>query len=225
MRVALFGQYPGSSPKSPARELVIDAPSSGVVRPFCAAPRQLRFTEKTYASVGSRADDVTDSPHKKQRKLRLDYDSRWCHARDLMLKQYQRMNDGLPLTLTLLVRDDSPEFSLHPIRGEDSSRRATTSPLSEPDDADDLWEPPVSPYEIPGELVLARERRSSTQYWPAKLMRYIPPRARGQKARYEVLFFDGTVKKLLDDSDMFFNEVHPNFKSCLVRGMHCIRTW
>lgn len=135
-----------------------------------------------------------------------------------MLRKYQDMNDGLPLTLTLRVRNDTPDATPQtqssPPRGARQPSISLLSDLSEPDM---LWEPSESPYDIPGELVLARERRTFTQYWPAKLMAYIPARNVGEKAQYQVLFYDGKVKKLPDDSDMFYNEVHPNFKSCLVR--------
>ena len=220
MRVELFGQYPGWSSKGVVREIAIASPSFDVIRPFCAAPTQLRFTDRTYAPPAQLGGDADASPRKRQRTSRADLDNRWSHARELMLRHYQRMNEGFPLTLSQWVRDDSPEATLLPSKLRPTSRQASISLLSELDDTDEFWEAPESPYEIPGELVLAREKRSYTQYWPAKLMRYIPPTARGDKAQYEVLFFDGKVKKLLDDSDMFYNEAHPNFKSCVVCGMH-----
>lgn len=122
------------------------------------------------------------------------------------------MNDGFPLRMTLFLSDNPGRRKMY---------EAPVMPMNEASDMNESWEPEPSPYEIPGELVLAKEKRSYTQCWPAKLMRYIPPRARGEKAQYEVLFYDGKVKTLPDDSDMFFNEVHPNFKSCRVRRMQC----
>ena len=139
-----------------------------------------------------------------------------------MLKKYQDMNDGLPLTLSLHVRSDSPD--VNEIPRLDSARQSSIALSSAHSTAEDsFWEPDESPYEIPGELVLAREKRTFTQYWPAKLMEYIPARRRGEKALYQVLFYDGKVKKLPEDSDMFYNTSHPKFKSCVVRRMQiCI---
>lgn len=194
MRVALFGRYPGSSPKAPVTELVVAVPSPEVIRPFCAAPRQLRFTDATYVSGSQLADDVKGSPRKRQKTMRESHtnlDTRWRNARDLMLRHYQRQNDGFPLSISLFVKDDSPEASSGLSRVAKPVPRASPTPSVEPSGPDDLWEPTMSPYEVPGELVLAREKRTFTQWWPAKLMRRVPPRRRGEKALYEVLFFDG----------------------------------
>lgn len=238
MRVALFGRYPSSSPKTPAKELAIATPSLDVIRPFCAAPKQLRFTEATYTHAAQLTDDVNASPRKKQktsRESRDDLDRRWSNARDLMLKYYQRQNDGFPLSIALFVKDDdeSADPSSGTARAVKPAQQASPTPSAELTEASNFWEPPESPYEVPGELVLAREKRAYTQWWPAKLMRYLPPQHRGEKALYEVLFYDGKVKKLPDDSDMFYNEVHPNFKSCSVRRympsvsmwMECANEW
>lgn len=127
------------------------------------------------------------------------------------------MNDGIPLHVSHFIRDDTPSVVGQPdFEQRNETREPSATPSSGSADIE-TWAP-ESPYDIPGELVLAKEKRSNTQYWPAKLMRYFPPSKRGAKARYEVLFYDGKVMRLPDDSDMFFNEVHPNFKNCRVRA-------
>lgn len=178
--MVLFGKYPGYSPKAPERQLTIDPPIPETIRPFCAAPRQLRFTEQTYHSADIPFDDVQSSPRKKQRTTRADLDSRWTEAKDLMLLEYQKRNDDMPLTLGSRVRRGSSGDS--PFLKNRNGLRAANVEKSESSDADDLWEPEESPYDVPGELVLARDGRKSSDYWPAKLMRYEPPKARGQKA-------------------------------------------
>ncbi|KAI0693328.1 hypothetical protein BC835DRAFT_1082750 [Cytidiella melzeri] len=216
MRVVLFGDYPGSSAKARAKELVVQ-PSPLVILPFCSGPRKLRFKVDTYTSTSRATGGPSASPRKKQRTSRADLDRRWYDARDLMLKKYQDMNDGLPLTLSLRIRGDTPEvLPLSTTPRHLVVRQPSISPSGDYSDPEDLWEPEESPYEIPGELVLAKEKRTFTQYWPAKLMSYIPPRKRGENARYKVLFYDGKVKTLADNSDMFYNEVHPKFKACLL---------
>ena len=57
---------------------------------------------------------------------------------------------------------------------------------------EDLWVPPEPEYE-PGELVLSRDRPSRTvDYWPAKLIEYVPPTNRKQPPRYKVTWLDDT---------------------------------
>jgi hypothetical protein len=213
MRVILFGEHPGSSAKARAKELTITQ-SSSVILPFCSGPRQLRFNMTTYASS---VNSLSESPRKRQKTSQTDLDSRWCDARNLMLKKYQDMNDGLPLTLSLHVQDDTPEIvALSPSSPQHAAHQSSVAVSTEYDESNEPWESRESPYEIPGELVLAKEKRAFTQYWPAKLMAYIPPQYRGEKAQYQVLFYDGKVKTLPEDSDMFYNDTHPRFKTCLV---------
>ncbi|KAI0345095.1 hypothetical protein BDW22DRAFT_1353961 [Trametopsis cervina] len=211
-RVALYGEYPGSSAKAPVRELVVER-SSNLVRPFCARPHQLRFSQRTYSSASILEQVFNPTPRKKQKTTQADLDRRWNEAKNLMLKRFQDMNDGIPLHVSHFIRDDTPSVVGQPdFEQRNETREPSATPSSGSADIE-TWAP-ESPYDIPGELVLAKEKRSNTQYWPAKLMRYFPPSKRGAKARYEVLFYDGKVMRLPDDSDMFFNEVHPNFKNC-----------
>ncbi|KAI0093757.1 hypothetical protein BDY19DRAFT_989301 [Irpex rosettiformis] len=217
MRVTLFGEYPGFSPKSRQRELNVNS-SPSVILPFCSRPRQLRFSARTYYASSGLGESLHASPRKKQKTSQADLNSRWCDARNLMLKKYQDMNDGLPLTLSLHVRNEIPDVNSFPDTSQHhSARQSSIGLFSHQSNFEDIfWEPSESPYEIPGELVLAREKRTFTQYWPAKLMEYIPPQKRGEKAQYQVLFYDGKMKKLSEDSDMFYHVSHPNFKSCLL---------
>jgi hypothetical protein len=158
------------------------------------------------------------SPRKRQRADENDLMARWCKARDLMLKAHQDAHDGMPLLLSRYVSEGG------------SRRRRSMSNLSIDSSSDRQSEAQGMPlssyqapgqnvlYDIPGELVLAKERKKDTQYWPAKIMRYHPPSSASDKPLYEVLFFDGTVKKLRDDTDMFYTEAQEGFRTCKVRG-------
>lgn len=134
-----------------------------------------------------------------------------------MLKAHQDANDGMPLLLSRYIMDVSPPTLDNYKRGMSSTGLDLSD--DEPEDKAASWRPPPANfmYEIPGELVLTRERKRDTQYWPSKLMKYHPPTKPTEKPLYEILFFDGTVKKFPDDEDMFFTPSHEGFRTCKVR--------
>ena len=47
-------------------------------------------------------------------------------------------------------------------------------------------------------------------------MKFLPPTKPNEKPLYEVLFFDGTVKKMQDNIDMFYTPMHDGFMTCKV---------
>ena len=73
--------------------------------------------------------------------------------------------------------------------------------------------------EIPGELILARESKSKTQYWPAKILAYVKPTRPSQKPKYKVLFFDSIVKQI--EPELFYTTTDDEFATCNVR----FRSW
>jgi len=81
------------------------------------------------------------------------------------------------------------------------------------------WEAPLPPENltIPGEPVLCRNSRSeghTVSYWPAKIMKYIPPKRRNGQAKYEVHFFDRETAKV--SRDQFYTCFDEGFSSCTV---------
>ena len=68
--------------------------------------------------------------------------------------------------------------------------------------------------ELPGELVLAKEGKLRTQYWPAKLLEFVKPKRPHNKPKYKVLFFDGTIKHI--DTDWFYTTTDDEFTKCTV---------
>jgi len=119
--------------------------------------------------------------------------------------------------------DDEP-LDLDTIRAKASqTREYTASPVRasarEQTGEDDghLWEPPPPPENlmIPGEPVLCRSRRSDTiPYWPARIMKYIPPMHRNAQAKYEVHFFDRERAEVTRGH--FFTCFEEGFGSCTV---------
>lgn len=90
------------------------------------------------------------------------------------------------------------------------------------------WESPPPPENlmIPGEPVLCRNSRSdghTVSYWPAKIMKYIPPIRRNGQAKYEVHFFDRETAKV--SRDQFFTCFDEGFSSCMVCSLNESSLW
>lgn len=211
LRLTPFGRHPGWSAKhAPAAALALPSTSPELVRPFRAGPTQLRFDEKTFAPSRPLAE-LALSPRKRRRTDWHELVARWGEARDLMLKAHQDANDGMPLLLSRYIADvSSPRRNKH-------KRGASCVSADLSDDATpSTWKPPPPNfmYDIPGELILAKDRKRDKHCWPAKIMKYHPPRNHKEKPLYEILFFDGTVKKVPDDEDMFYTPAHEGFRTC-----------
>ncbi|KAI0636580.1 hypothetical protein C8Q77DRAFT_1215574 [Trametes polyzona] len=233
MRVTLFGSPPGRT-EPDARQLDIPSPSQSNVRSMRHNNR-VRFSEATYRP--SRRDGLQSSPRKKRK---LDIDAAWRHARDCMLKEDGSYEGGDLLSHELTKAGPSsskggrrpnpfPSLNTRSGKGKGKAKRKGSDSdvsLSDLDDGVDdevgsasrrgesTWHPPsANPLlELPGELVLAREGRARTQYWPAKLLEYIPPKNARQRPRYKALFFDGT--KLSIEPDWFWTTADEEFATC-----------
>lgn len=210
--MAPFGKHPGwSSSQGSSHALTLPSRSPEYIVPYRSGPTQLRFDEKTFYLPPTLDGDLDGAFRAQPLAADSDLVGRWSEARDLMLKAHQDAHDGMPLLLSRYFADSGPRHQ----RGPSSiSMESSASDLEakKPFRQAHNWL-----YDIPGELVLARERRKDTQYWPAKLMKFLPPTKPGEKPLYEVLFFDGTVKKMPDNEDMFFTPMAEGFKSCQVR--------
>lgn len=73
----------------------------------------------------------------------------------------------------------------------------------------------------PGELGLSRDKRASTvDYWPAKVIEYIPPASRKQPPRYRVTWLDddeGIVER-----SWFYAQHEDGFATCKVSHYYCL---
>ena len=163
------------------------------------------------------------SPRKRRK---LDIDTRWTEARDLMLQEDEDANEGLPMLLSSHFSRDA-SFS---VPGPATGRSKAVEEIVLSDDEGDApaksqqkpWKPPRrdETLEIPGELVLAREKKMYTDYWPAKLLEYIPPSNPKQRPRYKAQFYDGDVKNI--DVDWFYTQLDKGFGTCKVRFVSTI---
>jgi hypothetical protein len=131
--------------------------------------------------------------------------------------------------------DDEP-LDLDTIRARASQiREHSSSPVrmttKEQNDKDDghPWDPPPPPENltIPGELVLCRhsrsERHTTVPFWPAKIVKYVPPNRRNGQAKYEVNFFDRETAKV--SRDHFFTCFDEGFGSCTVCSSNKLSLW
>lgn len=232
MRVVLLGDPPGRADAGP-RQLTIPNPSPSNVRSMLQNGR-IRFDDTDYRTA--RRPSTQSSPRKKRK---TDIDAAWREARDLMLREEQAQNGGGPSVLPSDAPPSSkggkrklnafPSLDIPPGKGKgkgkgkarrkDSESDVSLSDLDE-GDAPESWKhtwraPSANPLlEIPGELVLAREGRARTQYWPAKLLEYLKPKSEKQRPRYRALFFDGTVLQI--EPDWFWTTTDEEFGTCKV---------
>ncbi|KAH9917457.1 uncharacterized protein B0H18DRAFT_1034780 [Fomitopsis serialis] len=212
VKISLFGDGPRLSSDDAAgiKELTVSSPSASNILPMASRGR-IRFTERSYRAA--ERGDTAVVPPRKRRKLGVD--TRWREARDLMLQEDEDANEGLPMLLSSHFSRDASFSVKAPSAG---GSKAVEMILSDDDDLPMLQEkpwrpPPCDPsLELPGELVLAKEKKPFTDYWPAKLLEYIPPTNPKQRPRYKAEFYDGMIKNI--DSDWFFTVEHKQFKSC-----------
>lgn len=218
MSLSLYGDPPGHLGAAGERRLNVTSPSVSNVRSMTLDGR-LRFNESNYRT--SRPESTPPSPRKKRR---LDLLEAWQEARDLMIKEDQDSATGR-------LRQYPESTSSYDIASS-ANGDAKGKGRAKPDGSDAEVElslfdfesarerpwraPSANPLlELPGELVLAKEGKLRTQYWPAKLLEYVKPKRPLQKAKYRVLFFDGTIK--LIDTDWFYTTTDDEFSTCTVR--------
>ncbi|KAI0723841.1 hypothetical protein C8T65DRAFT_90485 [Cerioporus squamosus] len=218
LRVLLLGEPPGSGSEGP-RKLSISAPSAYNMRSMMLDGR-VRFNEENYRP--SRRGSIRSSPRKKRK---LDIETAWQEARDLMVKMDEESDDDLNNTSTRYgTRPSASHKNGETTQGKGKGKGKAKAVESDLEDDLDLnlglsqpqrqWRAPSADLllEIPGELVLAKEGKTRTQYWPAKLLEYIKPLKPSQRPKYKVIFFDGTVSQI--EADWFWTTSDDEFATC-----------
>ncbi|KAI0780528.1 hypothetical protein BD413DRAFT_497786 [Trametes elegans] len=226
MRVLLIGNPPGDE-VSGQRQLDIPEPTPSNVCSLLQNGR-IRFTDTDYRP----SHHSVQSPRKRRK---LDLDEAWREARDLMVEADSARNEGRPFSLSAakagqasssaVKRTIEPFPSLAPsktkAKGKGKGKGKSVDLLHIDLDAglsesrpEPSWRPPGPDplLDIPGELVLARDSKARMQYWPAKLLEYIPPQNPRHKPKYKTLFFDGTIKSI--DPEWFWTTADIEFSTC-----------
>ena len=163
---------------------------------------------------------ISASP-KKKRKMEMEenIEKRWLDAVAKM-DSYKGGGDsgGEESNVTSDEELGTPSPSLsHMKKRQANGKGREVSP--EHDD----WTPPEADdtLEIPGELVIARDKSKSNTYWPAKILAYIPPprpktknRKGHAEGRYRVLFLDRSERKIM--RAWICAPTDPGFGHCVV---------
>ena len=116
--------------------------------------------------------------------------------------------------------DVSPAASFNVVHnvGKGSSSKGKGKRKRTCDSEDEVfWEPPPADasLDIPGELVLGREKASKTSaYWPAKIKDYVPPTKRTEQGKYTVIWLDASEQNI--PRDWFYTTDEDGFAFCTV---------
>ncbi|KDQ61241.1 hypothetical protein JAAARDRAFT_67601 [Jaapia argillacea MUCL 33604] len=241
LMISLFGQ---PSP-SASRIVDLTPPSQLNVLSMQNPRKSIRFNASTFRlsqpldpSQGSPKKDLEASPKKKQK---TDIEARWTQAFDDMLKADAEANDGLPEFISHGVAAFSSESELsdldsddddsskskskrtpHRVKTQTRPRAKSTGRKHKPQDemegeAGENWSPPLPDpsLQIPGELLLAKGKKTATEYWPAKILRYVPPKGpndRNKEGLYELVYLSLEIKKV--PRSFFYTSDEPEFGTC-----------
>ena len=210
--------YPGA--------IMVDVPISDPSEPNVKdASSGLFFTTSTFMNRTKEEEDAslsTSASPKKKRKMELEenVEKRWLDAVAKMDSYKgggdsggEESNDEEELGMS-----SSPSPSNMKKRQGNGEGREVPPPGE-----DDDWTPPEADdtLEIPGELVIARDKQSSNTYWPAKILAYVPPprpktknRKGHAEGKYRVLYLDRSEKDIV--RAWFCAPTDPGFGHCVV---------
>ncbi|KAJ3977074.1 hypothetical protein EV361DRAFT_148361 [Lentinula raphanica] len=208
--VRLYGTFPASS----TTIICINNPSVNNIRSLADSFGRPRFDSP---SASRRITSVHESPKKKQKHDLSTANADWQAAVCEILRDKEDEDDGLPpieFALSAASRFASASASQSTVPSPKKIAKMPGKPKTKSfsDDNgefgesgalvgnDSDWDPSEADdmLDIPGELVLARDRPDKkVAHWPAKLLAYIPPakahgKARRKEPRYRILFLDDT---------------------------------
>ncbi|KAI0315249.1 hypothetical protein OF83DRAFT_1174014 [Amylostereum chailletii] len=186
------------SPRT-SRRIRISTPNPFLVLPMRKPGRPaLYFTAATFRCPTG--DSSMDPPSKRPRR---SLDTAFQEAVRLMHEADTEQNEGMPSKLSSYVRPDDP--------GDESSELTEEEPSSV---EEERWSPPPCDpnLEIPGEPVLAIEKRIKTHYWPARIEEYVAPKNPRDKPKYRVTFLDETTFNI--ERNMFYTSSEEEFYTC-----------
>ncbi|KAF8163660.1 hypothetical protein B0H34DRAFT_795339 [Crassisporium funariophilum] len=196
---------------------------------------RLRFKTPTFVSSSTDSSDtnILASPRKKRKIDRKVIEKKWHAAvHEMMLDgEEQAGSDYLPgvgeafnsnwlfgpspsgaiSAPAKLSSTETPASVKKPGKGKRKRRESD----EETDFEDDFWEsPPLEEdIEMPGELVLARDKASkNVDYWPAQITDYIPPANRRQQAKFTVTWLDTSTSNI--PRDWFYRTHEDGFALC-----------
>ena len=183
-----------------------------------------RFAKPTFISPSSiSSNEPTASPRKKLKRDLGDIEKLWQTAVWEMIQdgEEQAGSDHLPEIGEAFNYqfDTSPTTSsaVVPNVGKISNKGKGKRKRTCDSDDEVFWEPPPADasLDIPGELVLGREKASKTSaYWPAKIKDYVPPTKRTEQGKYTVIWLDASEQNI--PRDWFYTTDEDGFALCTV---------
>ena len=183
-----------------------------------------RFAKPTFVSSSPvSSNEQMASPRKKMKRNHGDIEKHWQAAVSEMMKdgEEQAGSDHLP--------DIGEAFNYHfdtspttpstvvPNIGKGRSKGKGKRKRNCNSDDEGFWESPPADasLDIPGELVLGRDRASkTTAYWPAKIKDYVPPTKRTEQGKYTVIWLDASEQNI--PRDWFYTTDEDEFALCTV---------
>ncbi|KIK57727.1 hypothetical protein GYMLUDRAFT_45897 [Collybiopsis luxurians FD-317 M1] len=164
---------------------------------------------------------VLGSPRKKAKRDTSNTEAKWQAAVGEILRAKEDQDDGLPpieFALSAASRFASAKTSS---RRNDKGKGKLSIDNFEAEDSDEIdWDPPEPDelLQIPGELILAREKSDKNAlYWPARLLAYVPPprlkgKSRPKEPKYKIVYLDDTDKEV--PRSWFYACHEPEFATC-----------
>lgn len=170
------------------------------------------------------SNEPTASPRKKLKRDRGDIEKQWQAAVWEMIQdgEEQAGSDHLPdigeaFNYPFDLSPTTSSAVVHNV-GKGKSIKGKAKRKRTCDSEDEVfWEPPPADasLDIPGELVLGRERASKTSpYWPAKIKDYVPPTKRTEQGKYTVTWLDASEQNI--PRDWFYTTDEDGFALCTV---------
>ncbi|KAJ7216975.1 hypothetical protein GGX14DRAFT_517709 [Mycena pura] len=177
----------------------------GKVLSISTSTDEIRFKHPTYVTNSTGA-----SPKKRQKLDKTKLEAQWHDALSRLVHDMEE-NDMPSFVFLASVRHVEP-LSLSP---QWNQTKGKAKVASEDKLSSDLpWNPPPpdDSLRIPGELILARDTKHSSKYWPAQILNYIPPSAPRKRPLYEIQWMDNNKKSI--EREQFYSYEESGFGTC-----------
>jgi hypothetical protein len=153
----------------------------------------------------------TASPKKRQKLDRADLEAKWMAALSEAVYHYEQ--DEVPSLGFLSSVRNVPKYasSSHVKLGLEDKSSELPAEVIPP-----RWSPPPPDMslQIPGEMILAREKKTSKLHWPAKIQAYIPPEDCSTPLLYRIQWMDNTTADI--PRDFFYALEDDGFGTCVL---------
>lgn len=196
--ITMYNQFASTS----SRIVKLHSPSPCNLQPMHHSRGAVRFNESTFLAQSYPPSPTRPSSKRVRRDPREHPDpytvEKWKEALAQMERDYE----------------DEGDDDISSNRGyECPEDEEPTSPMVDTSAPSSFVPPPPDPtLEIPGELLLAREKADSLTHWPAKLLAYVQPQRKHQRPKYQVEFLDKSIKTI--SRDWFFTSEQEGFATC-----------